>query len=487
MMFKFRQALSLLPALLLAGTGNAAAANSEQQLLDAALKKQSAEAWFRYLSECQRCSSRAEALMNMQELQYQYGGKALHLGSKAILTKAAQPLLALTAQKAAMQPTFIANAAVQPKRARTNDATKKIQSTAATKSTKGALKNALVADALSEARPEETKALLAQPTFTNRATTKQATRSKNTLKAASVSAKAPRAVKKPAQKRAGTQWKTIAGVGQVAYATSGKQLAGATNKSHIQLWSASGEKSGQLSGYQGNIRTIEFSADNRWLAAAGTDNKIHIWDIQKSSKHQVFIGHSAAINAISFSPLGKNLLSVSANGEAFIWQMGLSKPVSKLNTYGKKTSASAFSTDGQQVALGTEDGYVHLYKANDGAITKRLWSQSGAVNAISFSPSGKTLASAGDSAVVQLWDLDSYSMTSLVGHRKGINDLHYLTNGKKLISASNDGTAKVWNVDRAKLIRSFNANKAILSVSASQNGKFIAAATGENAIKHWRY
>ena len=84
------------------------------------------------------------------------------------------------------------------------------------------------------------------------------------------------------------------------------------------------EKAKTYAGHLGPIRRVHFSPDGAFLATAGIDGKIIIWDACPDASTDplaIFEGHTDSINDVGWSPDGKQLVSVSDDGTAIIWDI----------------------------------------------------------------------------------------------------------------------------------------------------------------------
>jgi WD40 repeat protein/tRNA A-37 threonylcarbamoyl transferase component Bud32 len=64
----------------------------------------------------------------------------------------------------------------------------------------------------------------------------------------------------------------------------------------------------------------DFSPDQQWLATCGTDQAIHIWDLQTGRKRAELKGHLNEVRAVVFSPDGRQLASAGKDGTVRLWR-----------------------------------------------------------------------------------------------------------------------------------------------------------------------
>ena len=97
---------------------------------------------------------------------------------------------------------------------------------------------------------------------------------------------------------------------------------------------ATGEIQALLKGHTNNIITLAFSPNGRWLASAGKDRNILIWDISALKGTNLTItplvlkGHTDRITGLAWSKPGDRLASASYDGTVGLWntsQLGQEK------------------------------------------------------------------------------------------------------------------------------------------------------------------
>jgi serine/threonine protein kinase len=75
----------------------------------------------------------------------------------------------------------------------------------------------------------------------------------------------------------------------------------------------------ELSGHQGPVLCVAFSADGSQLASGGSDGSVRLWRAEDGEELRLLDGHKAAVRAVVFSPDGKSLFSGGADAMIRHW------------------------------------------------------------------------------------------------------------------------------------------------------------------------
>jgi len=121
----------------------------------------------------------------------------------------------------------------------------------------------------------------------------------------------------------------------------------------------------------GEVTLAEYSPDGRWLATAGTDRVIRVWDMARQGDPLVLRGHRGPVLALAWSPDGKSLASTGADGQALLWRRSPTPPHEQRWKVDGATVLAA-SPDEARVAVGGKDGLVRLFDTATGKEVRTL-------------------------------------------------------------------------------------------------------------------
>jgi len=126
-----------------------------------------------------------------------------------------------------------------------------------------------------------------------------------------------------------------------------------------------------LSGHLGDVNSVVFSPDDKWIASGSGDSTIKIWNSQTCSLYHTLTGHLKAVNSVAFSPDGKLLISGSSDGKIKFWNPHTGGSIREYpdDTKNGKTSVS-FSPDGRYIVSASRNIWDILNNRVSGRLEK---------------------------------------------------------------------------------------------------------------------
>jgi WD40 repeat protein len=292
------------------------------------------------------------------------------------------------------------------------------------------------------------------------------------------------------------------GVLHVQFSPDSKYLATAGADGTVRIWEAATGK--VLHNFAGQAEKVAFSPDGRSLATAGGNGyrptepgEVRLWDL-RTGRARLLSREKLLVLGVAFSPDGRRLAAVTGNpiadrplsGRVAVWDVSSGKEVLSFTPEGGLTSVIAFHpTDGNLLAAGAWAGQLGLYDATTGKMRRRLPAAPGLLNALAFRPDGRELATGSSTGLIRLVDPDTGKVLRSFAQPSGgtVMALSYSSGGDRLASANmplelGRGEVVIWDTRRGEEVLSLPGQ---LAVALAPDGRRIAAAEFGTGLAGW--
>jgi RNA polymerase sigma factor (sigma-70 family) len=171
-----------------------------------------------------------------------------------------------------------------------------------------------------------------------------------------------------------------------------------------------------------------FSPDGRYLAAAGRNRQLCLWDVARGTLlWELPLQVGQAIERFAFSPNGRTLATVQADRTVMLYEVvsgarrahlgeadpklrrvyftGGGTPLFSQQMRRDAPVCLALSPDGRYLAVAQQTPEIHLWDVREGREVRRLAGHEGGVVSLLFTPDSKRLFSGGTDTTVLTWDL----------------------------------------------------------------------------------
>ena len=274
------------------------------------------------------------------------------------------------------------------------------------------------------------------------------------------------------------------------YRPDGKLIATGGYKEVRLIDPSKGKLIATLTGHAETVRSVAFSKDGKFLAAAGglpaRKGEIKIWDVDQRAVVKTINGHADCIYAVTFSPDGKSIATASYDKLIKIWDVETGKEIRTLKDHIDAIYALAFTPDGKRLISGAADRTVKIWDPATGERLYTLGEPADGINTIALDPTGKLVAAAGLDKTIRIWSLGDKAgklLNSLIAHEDAILKLAWSPDGKTIVSSSADKTIKVFRAaDLSEMKTLAGQSDWIFAIDFAPDGKTFAVGRFDGSI-----
>ena len=242
-----------------------------------------------------------------------------------------------------------------------------------------------------------------------------------------------------------------------------------------------------LARHTGPLQALVSAPDGTWLASAGHDGIVRIWDPPTGAERHILTGRGRRVRALAVAPDGSWLASAEFEGIVRIWDPVAGVERHTLTGHTAMVRALAAASDGSWLASASGDHTVRIWDPVAGIEQYTLTGHTGTVRALAAASDGSWLASASDDHTVRIWDPASgVERYLLVGHAGPLYALAVAPDGSWLASAGGDGAVRIWDTaDRAEQYTLTGHVGPVYALAVAPDGSWLASAGGDGAVRIW--
>ncbi|HQR34894.1 MAG TPA: AAA-like domain-containing protein [Blastocatellia bacterium] len=259
-----------------------------------------------------------------------------------------------------------------------------------------------------------------------------------------------------------------------AYSSDGKFLATAGRDQLVKIWdTVLWRELTTIKGHSNVIMSVAFSPDDQTLLTASVDQTVKFWPVSQWLKQtpltradtfavQSLPPKGVVLTPLAFSPDGERLVSAvtttnpdgsrQVGATVSVWDLKTETELMTLDAAGAMFRAVAFFPDGQQILTGDSNGTAKLWSAN-GHLLRSFSGHSGEIVRLTCSLDGKLLATSSVDQTVKLWDLATgEELQTLRDQNAVVVGLGFDPQGKRLATLTADHTAGLWDITAKRFL-----------------------------------
>jgi WD40 repeat protein len=255
-------------------------------------------------------------------------------------------------------------------------------------------------------------------------------------------------------------------VNDLAVPADGSWLAAAGLDETLRVWDvADGRVKAVLTGHVGGVDSCAAAPDGTWLASGGSDGTVRVWDLPAEAADDdeagtgprlTLTGHVGPVFACLVVPSGETarqaervrpseLVSVGADGTLRRWGPagGVALATYQVSRLPMRCVAAVPGTG--HLACGVDDGSVVLVDVDSGEVRATLAGHRGQVLAVAVSADAALLATAGQDGTVRLWDLPARRQLRVLGDGGAAMRGVAIAPDGTLVAAGWEGITRIWD------------------------------------------
>ena len=255
----------------------------------------------------------------------------------------------------------------------------------------------------------------------------------------------------------------------IAPSPNGQYVAAACNDGRVYFWEALTVKKlenlpnredaqtlgsgGDEEGHEGPVFDVAFDPSSVFVATAGADGTVRIWNTELMKQVGVLKGHSDKVYSVCFSQDGSRLLTASRDKTARLWDPSTGEEICRFIGHEGAVRQAVFAD--QYICTASDDGTVRIWASNQASNNQ----QRQGAGMVATSPPGDLLATP--------------SPNGSMGDRRQENT----TTAKP--------TRREGRPKGAELAR-FEANAPVFSVDVTEDMVYIVGGCQDGVVRVWR-
>ena len=233
----------------------------------------------------------------------------------------------------------------------------------------------------------------------------------------------------------------------------------------------------------------DYSPDGAWMATAGGDGVIRVYDTENYTLKYELKGHRALIFDLRFSGNGNEIVSGSWDGTIKAWDFKSGKIRQNILLDNVSPYLVRYSPKDLYIVSGDLNKNVQFWEFDSRQNFRSLIGHTNTVSGIEFSPDNKSMVTSSWDGKIKVWDvLTGMLLAKIESTNAPVYCVAYHSSKPEVVSGGGDQKLRVWSTETGDLIAVLKGHTAsVTDATVTANGKFIISRAANGEVKLWDY
>ncbi|MFD1551908.1 hypothetical protein DNU06_01585 [Putridiphycobacter roseus] len=270
------------------------------------------------------------------------------------------------------------------------------------------------------------------------------------------------------------------------YSADGKWLAIAGGDRIIRVYDAdSYQLMHTLKGHQSLVFDLSFAADPNVLVSASWDGTIRTWDIENEKWTAAIKLDKVSPYIVQFSPHDLYILSGDLDKSVDFWEADTKTKFRTLIGHQAPIASIEFSENGEQLLTASWDGKIKLWHALTGMQLAKFNDKGAPIYTAIFSKNQEQIIAGDGDRKIKFWNIKSGKLVvTLSGHISAVTDLKLTKDGKLMVSRGANGEVIVWDMASKKQLYTYMQINSEDWLVTTPNGQFDGSKNALNLVNY---
>ncbi len=203
----------------------------------------------------------------------------------------------------------------------------------------------------------------------------------------------------------------------------------------------------EISAHPGGVETVEFTRDNKYFITGGMEGRIYMWSVSTGKKVDTLSHHYDSVSAISSNENGRWIATAGYDKVIKVFNRSFRKNHYKLISHQEPVTTVNFLSE-QRLLSTDKEGTILIWDIVKSSVIGRLPKFDSHITAVCFDAEEKYLFVAGLGGMVGLYDLQSQKLLKLdfLKQLAGITQMHYCDERRLLIFGLSNGHIPIYEL-----------------------------------------